>query len=394
MNESIRDVIILGAGAAGLFCAFHAARRGLRVTVLERANKVGKKILMSGGGRCNFTHLAAGPEHFLSQNPHFCKSALARYAPAEFLALVEAHHIPWFEKTPGQLFCQDSSKSIVRLLLDECGDSQVEIRTRCEVDAVETDSEGFVLRTSIGPCRARKLVVATGGLSVPSLGGSDFGYRLARQFGHAVIPTRAGLVPLTFSPQHQPAWAEVAGISLPVAAACGDTVFRDAMLFTHRGLSGPAILQISSFWQRNEPLRVNLLPDRDAVEMLRSARHAEPQKPVVQWLAAQLPRRLAQRLAQEWGLEGPISDLSQQTLSELGVRLNAWEPGVTGTEGYRTAEVTLGGVDTAELSSRNFESRRQPGLHFIGEVLDVTGWLGGYNFQWAWASAHACAQAL
>jgi len=409
----VAEVLVLGAGAAGLFCASIAGRRGHRVRVLERANKVGKKILMSGGGRCNFTNLRVGPEHFLSANPHFCKSALARYTPADFIALVDRHGIAWHEKELGQLFCDDSSKQIVQLLLDECEAAGVRIDVDCEVSSVAaeaaptTAATGFVVRTSLGDLHADKLVIGTGGLSVPTLGGSGFGYELARQFGHALQPTRAGLVPLTLSGKPLEQWQDLSGLSLPVSVSAGGARFDNAMLVTHRGISGPAILQISNYWQPGEPLRIDLLPGRNAFAELVEAQRARPRIELVTLLAEWWPRRFAERfveliVAPRYGPAGllgangntKLADHSHERFREIAKSIHDWPIVPSGTEGYRTAEVTLGGVDTREVSSSTFESARVPGLYFIGEVLDVTGWLGGYNFQWAWASAHACAQAL
>jgi predicted Rossmann fold flavoprotein len=388
------DVLILGAGAAGLFCAFSAGQRGLRVRVLEGSNKPGKKILMSGGGRCNFTNTGTTHENFLSANPHFAKSALARYRPEDFIALVGRHGIGWHEKELGQLFCNESSKQILRLLLDECAQAGVEIRTDCQVQRVDPAEGGYALRTSQGPMRARRLVVATGGLSIPSLGGSGFGYELARQFGHGLLPTRAGLVPLTLSGRPLEQWQDLSGLSLPIEASCGEASFRNAMLVTHRGLSGPALLQVSNYWQPGMPLRLDLFPQQDAAEFLAERQRAQPAAELRTVLGEVLPKRFAQRFCELLAPSRPMRQIHLRELREIAARLHDWPVTPNGTEGYRTAEVTLGGVDTREVSSATFESRRAPGLHFIGEVLDVTGWLGGYNFQWAWASAHACGQAL
>ena len=398
MKEHDSDVLILGAGAAGLFCALTAGARGLRVRVVEAANKPGKKILMSGGGRCNFTNTGTTPENFLSANPHFCKSALARYRPEDFIAMVDRHRIAWHEKELGQLFCDDSSKQILRMLLDECAQAAVEIHTDCEVQRVDQDASSgvFAMRTSLGPMRARKLVVATGGLSIPSLGGSGFGYELARQFGHRIEPTRAGLVPLTLSGRPLEQWQDLSGLSLEVEASCGDARFRNAMLLTHRGLSGPALLQISNFWQpgRDVGLNLDLMPQADAEDWLLERQREQPATELRTVLSDVLPKRFAQRFCELLAPSRPMRQFRPQELREIAGRLHAWPVTPSGTEGYRTAEVTLGGVDTREVSSSSFESKRAPGLHFIGEVLDVTGWLGGYNFQWAWASGHACGEAL
>jgi predicted Rossmann fold flavoprotein len=393
------DVLILGAGAAGLFCAFTAARRGRRVRVLECANKVGKKILMSGGGRCNFTNLRVGPEHFLSANPHFCKSALARYKPGDFIALVEKHGIAYHEKELGQLFCDDSSKQIVQMLMDECGEAGVQVDVECEVERVVRVGEGFELDARLrghdgDRVRADKLVVATGGLSVPTLGGTAFGYELARQFGHEIQPTRAGLVPLTLSGRPLEQWSELSGVSLPVSASANGARFDNAMLVTHRGVSGPAMLQISNYWQPTEKLEIDLLPGRDALELLIEKQRERPRTELVTVLAEQMPKRFAQRFCELLAPSKPLNQYKRDDLRAIAAALHDWPVVPSGTEGYRTAEVTLGGVDTREISSSTFESKRVPGLHFIGEVLDVTGWLGGHNFQWAWASAHACGNAL
>ncbi|MCW0402366.1 hypothetical protein NB689_000951 [Xanthomonas sacchari] len=383
------DVVVLGAGAAGLMCAIAAGQRGRRVRVIDHANKVGKKILMSGGGRCNFTNTGTGPGNFLSANPHFCKSALARYRPTDFIDLVERHGIAYHEKELGQLFCDVSSKQIVRMLVDECAAAGVTVRTDCSVRAVERGSEGFRLDTDDGPVHTDSLVVATGGLSIPSLGASGFGYELARQFGHAVLPTRAGLVPLTLSGKHQERLHDLSGLALPVEASCNGARFRNFMLITHRGVSGPAILQISSYWQPGDYLRLDLLPGQDAATWLREQKRLRGAAELRTVLGEALPRRFAQRLCEVWLPDKPVRQLDEPQLRAAAELLGAWPLVASGTEGYRTAEVTLGGVDTDQVSSSTMESRRVPGLYFVGEVLDVTGWLGGYNFQWAWASGHA-----
>ncbi|WP_407353593.1 NAD(P)/FAD-dependent oxidoreductase [Luteimonas sp. R10] len=389
------DVVVIGGGAAGLMCAHVAGARGLRVRVLERANRVGKKILMSGGGRCNFTNTGTTPANFLSANPHFCKSALARYTPWQFLELVERHGIAWHEKEPGQLFCDESSKLIVRMLLDECARAGVRIDTRCEIGAVDIGDDGR-FRVAAGPGRivAPKLVMASGGLSIPSMGASGFGYELARRFGHALRPTRAGLVPLTLSGKHRERLADLSGVSLPVAAGCNGQVFRGAMLVTHRGISGPAILQISSYWQPGDALQLDLLPDTDVPALLARWQAGRPAAELKTLLAELLPRRFAQRLCEVWLPSRPMRQYTPAQLHRIAALLQAWPLVASGTEGYRTAEVTLGGVATDAVSSSTFESRRVPGLHFVGEVLDITGWLGGYNFQWAWASGHAAGMAV
>ncbi|KAA1047669.1 NAD(P)/FAD-dependent oxidoreductase [Pseudocitrobacter sp. 73] len=390
------DAIVIGAGAAGMFCAAQAGQAGLRVLLLDNGKKPGRKILMSGGGRCNFTNLNVEPAAYLSQNPHFCKSALARYTQWDFIDLVGKHGIAWHEKTLGQLFCDDSAEQIVKLLVDECAKGNVTTRLRSEILSVERDEAGFILQLNGETVTAKKLVIASGGLSMPGLGASPFGYKIAEQFGLKVLPTRAGLVPFTLHKPMLDVSQTISGVSVPSVISAEDgTVFRESLLFTHRGLSGPAVLQISSYWQPGEFVTINLLPDIDLAEFLDAQRVEHPNQSLKNTLAMHLPKRLVECLQQL----GQIPDV---TLKQLNVRdqqtlvetLTEWRVQPNGTEGYRTAEVTLGGVDTNELSSRTMEARKVPGLYFIGEVMDVTGWLGGYNFQWAWSSAWACAQAL
>lgn len=383
------DVIVIGAGAAGLMAAIAAGQRGRRVLVLDHANKVGKKILMSGGGHCNFTNTGTTPAQYLSANPHFCKSALARYTPQDFIDLVDRHGIAWHEKELGQLFCDGSSKQIVKLLLDEADGVGVEVRSHCTVQLPRRVDDGFVLDTTIGSQHCESIVVATGGLSIPSMGASGFGYDLARQFGHVLLPTRAGLVPLTLSGKHQERLDGLSGVALDVDASCHDGSFRNRMLITHRGLSGPAILQISSYWQPGDELRLDLLPGRDALAWLQAQQAERPGAELKNVLAELMPRRFAQRLCEIWLPNLPMKQFTPPQLHDTAALLQAWPLVASGTEGYRTAEVTLGGVDTDGVSSRTMESRHVPGLFFVGEVLDVTGWLGGYNFQWAWASGMA-----
>ncbi|QYG82899.1 NAD(P)/FAD-dependent oxidoreductase [Citrobacter koseri] len=390
------DAVIIGAGAAGMFCAAQAGQAGRRVLLVDNGKKPGRKILMSGGGRCNFTNLYVEPAAYLSQNPHFCKSALARYTQWDFIDLVGKHGIAWHEKTLGQLFCDDSAQQIVDMLVAECAKGNVTMRLRSEVLSIARDDEGFTLELNGMTVAAKKVVIATGGLSMPGLGASPLGYKIAEQFGLDVLPTRAGLVPFTL---HKPLLEQLqvlSGVSVPAVIAAQDgTVFRENLLFTHRGLSGPAVLQISSFWQPGEFVSINLLPEVDPDDFLNEQRFAHPNQSLKNTLAMQLPKRLVECLQQL----GQIPDVSlkqlnareQQALIET---LTEWRVQPNGTEGYRTAEVTLGGVNTDELSSRTMEARKVPGLYFIGEVMDVTGWLGGYNFQWAWSSAWACAQAL
>ena len=388
------DVLIIGGGAAGLMCAAVAGQRGRRVRVVEHASRVGKKILMSGGGRCNFTNLGTTPDNFLSQNPHFCKSALARYTPWDFVALVERHGIGYHEKELGQLFCDESSKQIVALLLDECAAAGVDLRVDCAVQGVAWQDGGYSVQTAHGSVTATSLVVATGGLSIPRMGATGFGYALARQFGHGVLPTRAGLVPLTLSGTHLDHYADLAGVSLPVRSLCHGQRFKGGLLFTHRGLSGPSILQISSFWQPGADLRLDLLPDQDAAAWLLDQQRQRPGAELKMALADLLPKRLAQRLCEHWFDNRPLRQYRAAQLRDIAAQLASWPVTPSGTEGYRTAEVTLGGVDTRELSSVTMESRRMPGLYFVGEVVDVTGHLGGYNFQWAWASGVAAGKAV
>lgn len=390
------DTVIIGAGAAGMFCAAQAGQAGSRVLLIDNGKKPGRKILMSGGGRCNFTNLYVEPAAYLSQNPHFCKSALARYTQWDFIDLVGKHGIAWHEKTLGQLFCDDSAQQIVDMLVDECEKGNVTMRLRSEILSVERDGDDFILELNGMSVGTKKLVIASGGLSMPGLGATPFGYKIAEQFGLNVLPTRAGLVPFTL---HKPLLEQLqvlSGVSVSSVITTEDgTVFRENLLFTHRGLSGPAVLQISSFWQPGEFVSINLLPDVDLASFLDDQRSAHPNQSLKNTLAMQLPKRLVECLQQL----GQIPDVSlkqlnvrdQQTLVET---LTEWRVQPNGTEGYRTAEVTLGGVDTNELSSRTMEARKVPGLYFIGEVMDVTGWLGGYNFQWAWSSAWACAQDL
>ena len=389
------DAIVIGAGAAGLMSAITAGRRGRRVLVLDHANKVGKKILMSGGGRCNFTNTGTTPENFLSANPHFCKSALARHTPWHFIELVERHGITYHEKELGQLFCDESSKQIVKLLLDECAAARVEVRTHCSIERVtQPDGGGFRLHTALGVFETDAVVVASGGLSIPSMGASGFGYALAKQFDHQVLPTRAGLVPLTLTGKHAERLQDLAGVSLPVEARCNDASFRNFMLVTHRGISGPSILQISSYWQPGDELRLNLLPGHDIDAMFREWQQSRRDAELKTLLADVLPKRFAQRLCEHWITSKPLRQYNEPELRDIAELLSSWPLVASGTEGYRTAEVTLGGVDTDGLSSTTMMSRHVPGLYFIGEVVDVTGWLGGYNFQWAWASGHAAGTAL
>ena len=396
------DVVVIGAGAAGLFCAGIAGQRGKRVLVLDHSAKVAEKIRISGGGRANFTNRDLDPrvphKHYLGENPNFCRSALSRYTPADFIALVQRHGIPFHEKHKGQLFCDRSADDLIQMLLRECEAGGVTRWQPCGVAAVRQGGDGlYELDTAQGVVRAQKVVVATGGLSIPAIGATDFGHRLAAQFGLRLVPTRPGLVPLTFDGAQWAPYADLAGLALPVNIETGSKktrmAFLEDLLFTHRGLSGPAVLQISSYWQAGTPIRLNLAPDTDLDASLLEAK-ARSRKLLVNELAALVPSRLADAwVSQDPDWQRPVADTSDKALHRLAERLSRWEITPTGTEGYKKAEVTLGGVDTRDLSSQTMESK-QAGLHFIGEVVDVTGWLGGYNFQWAWASAAACANAL
>lgn len=383
------DVIVVGAGAAGLMCAATAAYRGRRVLVVDHANKAGKKILMSGGGRCNFTNMNSTPANFLSANPAFCISALKRYRPEDFLDLVERHGIEHEEKAAGQLFCRDSSRDIVQMLLTECEWAGAQVRLSTSVTRVRRTGQGFRLETSVGNLACDSLVVASGGLSIPTMGASGFGYDLARQFGLEVLPTRAGLVPFTLHPDIKDQLAPLAGISCLVDARCGSEHFLEPMLVTHRGLSGPAMLQISSFWQPGDALQINLLPEHDMSATLRRWRQERPQATLAACLGEVMPRRFAQALCGLHGWQGVLQRLSKADIARIAQDLNRWCIRPAGTQGYRTAEVTLGGVDTRQLSSQTLASLADPHLYFIGEVVDVTGHLGGHNFQWAWASGVA-----
>ncbi|RUO18850.1 aminoacetone oxidase family FAD-binding enzyme [Aliidiomarina haloalkalitolerans] len=394
-TAAVYDVIVIGAGAAGLMTAITAANRGRSVLLLDHAKQAGKKILISGGGRCNFTNLYASPENYLSQNPHFCKSALKRYTQWDFIALVDKHQIPWHEKTLGQLFCDHSAKDIVNMLLSECRQAGVKVQLRTEIFGVSNQNEGYQLATSQGDFQANKLIVACGGLSMPKLGATPFGYKLAEQFGHSIIPVRAGLVPFTLHERDKEQLAELSGVATDVVASNDRTSFREALLFTHRGVSGPAILQISSYWLPGERVSINLLPDQDLYSWLQEAKQSQPRVLLSNALSQLLPKRLVQVLARYAGWpDQRLADLSNSTMQAIAHSLNEWPLLPNGTEGYRTAEVTLGGVNVDEISSKTMESKLQPGLFFVGEVLDVTGWLGGYNFQWAWSSGWVAGQSV
>ncbi|WP_189575340.1 NAD(P)/FAD-dependent oxidoreductase [Marinobacter zhanjiangensis] len=383
------DVVIVGAGAAGLMCAAAAGYRGRRVLIIEHAAKPGKKILMSGGGRCNFTNLNSTPANFLSDNPHFCISALKRYTPQDFLDLVERHGIEHEEKAEGQLFCRHSARDLLDMLLTECDWAGAELRLKTSVESVRQTAGGYHLKTSGGAIECEALVVATGGLSIPTMGATGFGYDLARQFGLSVLPTRAGLVPFTLHAELKQQLAPLAGISCPVDVHCNGEHFLEPMLVTHRGLSGPAMLQISSLWQPGDVLSIDLLPGHDPLAELQTLKQQQPSLSLERYLSRILPKRFAQSFAIMHGWQGPLQEYRSNDLESAAETLSHWTLQPAGTEGYRTAEVTLGGVDTRQFSSRTMAARDVPGLYFIGEVVDVTGHLGGHNFQWAWASAVA-----
>lgn len=388
------QVIIIGAGAAGLMCAMSTAARGRRVLLLDHANKAGKKILMSGGGRCNFTNLYCEPANFLSHNPHFCKSALARFTQWDFIALVAKHGVPYHEKKLGQLFCDHKSSDILGLLLEECEQAGVDLRLNTSVSAISRHEGGYRLETSQGPAQCESLVIATGGLSIPTLGATGFGYQVARQFGHTVLPTRAGLVPFTVTdPQLKALCEALSGTSVEdCRVSCNGQSFVENILFTHRGLSGPAILQISSYWQPGDVVSIDLLPALDLPTWLAEQQRERPNSELKTLLAELFTKKMAGLLAEQWFTSKPMKQYSPGELKAIAERLGNWQLVPAGTEGYRTAEVTLGGVDTREVSSKTLESLKSPGLYFVGEVLDVSGHLGGFNFQWAWASGYAAAQ--
>lgn len=396
------DVVVVGAGAAGLFCAGVAGQRGLKVLLLDHSEKVAEKVRISGGGRANFTNrdidVRQPHKHFVGENPNFCRSALSRYTPADFIALLQKHGIPFHEKHKGQLFCDRSAGDLIDMLLAECATGGVTRWQPCGVKALRaTGDGGYELDTDQGVVQTRKVVIATGGLSIPAIGATDFGFRVARQFGLRIVEPRPGLVPLTFDGAGWAPYAGLAGLALPVVIEAGTkkdrVAFHEDLLFTHRGLSGPAVLQISSYWKPGSPIRINLAPEVDLPAALADAKQRS-RKLLVNELAQWVPSRLAEAwVAQDADWQRPVAECSDKALARLAERLARWELVPTGTEGYKKAEVTLGGVDTRDLSQQTMESK-QPGLYFIGEVVDVTGWLGGYNFQWAWASAHACASGL
>jgi predicted Rossmann fold flavoprotein len=386
------DLVVIGAGAAGMMCAVEAGKRGRRVLVVDHAKAPGEKIRISGGGRCNFTNVNAGPENFLSQNPRFCISALRRYTPKDFIALVERHGIAWHEKTLGQLFCDGSARQIVDLFVGEMRKAGAELRLGADASEITRDGDGFRLTVAGETIRCSSLVIASGGKSIPKMGATGFGYEVARQFGLKVTPTRPALVPLTFEGAMLERLKALAGVAVDARVASGRTRFSEAMLFTHRGLSGPAILQISSYWREGGEIEVDMAPGLDVYEALKGAKAANGRQGLVTALAEHLPKRLAQSLVEAEGFAGNLADASDKLLRRVGQGVNAWRLKPVGSEGYRTAEVTLGGVDTDDLDSRTMAAKPVPGLYFIGEAVDVTGWLGGYNFQWAWASGWSAGQ--
>jgi len=385
------DAVVIGAGAAGMMCAATAAQRGRRVLLIEHYHRLGEKIRISGGGRCNFTNVGAGPSNYLSANPDFCRSALARFTPRDFVAMVERHRIAYHEKKLGQLFCDGPSTQIVAMLRAECDAGDVEWWMPCAVDAVRRTGDAFEVTTPRGVARAPALVIATGGLTVPKIGATPFAYRIAEQFGLRVVPPRPALVPLAFAPDALARYGDLAGISIDAEIAFGAARFRENLLFTHRGLSGPAILQISSYWDGRAPLAIDLLPDGDALAWLAAHRASGARLDTL--LSERLPRRFAQQWCTAHDAARPLREFSDATLSALAAHLNRWEVLPSGTLGYAKAEVTSGGIDTRDLASRTMAARTVPGLYFVGEAVDVTGWLGGYNFQWAWASGHAAGAA-
>jgi predicted Rossmann fold flavoprotein len=388
------DVVVIGAGAAGMMCAIEAGKRGRSVLVIDHARAPGEKIRISGGGRCNFTNIHAAPKNFISGNPSFCISALRRYTQADFIALVERHGIAYHEKTLGQLFCDGSSRQIVDMLVSAMTSNGAELRLSTSVERIEKTPQGFALTLSDGPVQCASLVVACGGKSIPKMGATGFGYDIATQFGLRLTETRPALVPLTLEPNMLARLAPLAGVAVDAVASCGKTQFAEAMLFTHRGLSGPAILQISSYWREGEEIGLDMLPKTDLFEALRKARAENGRQALHRALAMHLPKRLAQAIADDHGATGNLADFSDKALLRVAQSVNDWRFKPAGSEGYRTAEVTLGGVDTRDLDSRNMAAREVPGLYFIGEVVDVTGWLGGYNFQWAWSSGWCAGQAV
>ncbi|HFC30060.1 MAG TPA: NAD(P)/FAD-dependent oxidoreductase [Oceanospirillales bacterium] len=385
------DVIIIGAGAAGLMCAISAAKRGRKVIILDSANKAGKKILMSGGGRCNFTNLSIEPENYICRNPHFHKSALSRFSQWDFIEMVQQHKIAYVEKNVGELFCVNKSRDILQMLLDECKEYAVEIILNCKINNIKKILEQFEIYTNNKSYNCQSLVIATGGLSIPKMGATGFGYEIAKQFGHTILPLSAALVPFTLIESMKYDFTDLAGTSVKVTASCNNQIFRGSMLFTHRGLSGPVILQISSYWQQGDSIEINLIPDINLAKLMQQQASKD-----LKWLLQQFfTKKLAQKLLNLWFkdyISKKFTEISRQNREKIAQRLQNWQFKPNGTEGYRTAEVTKGGINTDEISSKTFESKNCKNLHFIGEVLDVTGHLGGYNFQWAWSSAYCAGQ--
>ena len=394
MSVRAVDVLIIGAGASGLMCAITAGYRGRSVLVLEHTKKIGRKILMSGGGRCNFTHLHSTPANFLSNNPHFCKSALSRYTPQDFVDMVDRHGIEYHEKTPGQLFCNESSKEILTMLTTECDWAGVKIETEVSVKSLTKMEQGFVVETSAGSLQCESLVIATGGLSIPNGGATGFAYDVAEQFGLPVTHRRAALVPFTLQPDILTPLKELSGTAQNARVSCAGMSFLEPILFTHRGISGPGVLQISSYWQSGEPVEIDLLPNFSIEDRLKEARSKTPKQSIERVLSEQMSKRLAQVLCSLWGFSGVIGDYSNEKIESLSKQLHHWQVKPSGTEGYRTAEVTIGGLDTQSISQKTMEVKSVPGLYFIGESLDVTGHLGGHNFQWAWASGSAAGEVV
>jgi hypothetical protein len=389
MSNNLKDIIIIGAGAAGLMCAIEAGKRGRKVLVLEHSEKAGKKILISGGGRCNFTNIYTKPENFLSDNHHFCKSALARFTPQDFISLVEKHKIKYHEKKLGQLFCDGSAREIVNMLLSECEDTGVEILTNCKVSKIKKNSD-FTVETNLGEFKSNSLVIATGGISIPKMGATDFGYKIAKQFGLKLTEIKPGLVPLTWNKKDLKLFSDLSGVSIDAVVNCGKTNFRENILFTHKGLSGPAILQISSYWKKGEPIKINLLPEINIADELRANISSRMQ--LNNLLSGYLPKRFAVKWCELYFSSKPINQQKVKDIEFISEKLHSWHIIPSGTEGFDKAEVTCGGIDTGELSSKTMECKKVQCLYFIGEVVDVTGWLGGYNFQWAWASGFAAGQ--
>lgn len=388
------EVVIIGAGASGLMCAATAGYRGRSVLVIEHTAKIGRKILMSGGGRCNFTNIHNSPANFLSANPHFCKSALSRYKAQDFIDLVDRHGVEYHEKTLGQLFCNESSKEILQVLLTECEWAGNELRTEVSVEEVTAQESGYLLDTSSGQIKAQSVVIATGGLSIPNGGATSFAYDIAEQFGLQVLPRTAALVPFTLQPKDKELLKELSGVSHRIKATIGKTSFTENMLFTHRGLSGPAILQISSYWQQGGEVEINLFPEFDLLSWLKEQREARPKAEITTVMAQQMSKRMSQILCQLFGFSGIMGNQSNKDLEAINLAFKCWKVKPSGTEGYRTAEVTIGGIDTNEINQKTMEAKKAPGLYFIGECLDVTGHLGGHNFQWAWASGFAAGQVV